>query len=198
MFETEKQWDQKTDEQLAKLSVTNDDCFYILMQRYEEKLIRYILRIVKANRETAEDILQEVFIKAYKNLNGFDESLKFSSWIYRITHNEAISYWRKNQKNVEFISIDKEDNGLLNTLTGEDDTQTEALDNERKEKIGELIGKLPDYYREILVLRYLEEKDYDEISDILQKPIGTVSALIHRARKKLEVEAGNMNLEDWL
>ncbi|HPN67459.1 MAG TPA: RNA polymerase sigma factor [bacterium] len=198
MFELDNQWDQKTDEELVRLSVANDDCFYMLMQRYEEKLIRYILRIVKANRETAEDILQEVFLKAYKNLNGFDDSLKFSSWVYRIAHNESISYWRKNQKNVDFVSIDKEENGLAKTLTGEDDTQAEALANERKEKIEELIGKLPDYYQEILVLRYLEEKDYDEISDILQKPIGTVSALIHRAKKKLEMEAGNMNIQDWL
>lgn len=120
----------KSDEELAKEASENEDFFYELMNRYETKLIRYILRLAKINQETAEDILQETYIKAYKYINNFDSSLKFSSWIYRIAHNETISYWRKNQKNYSFISIDKETNGLANTLTDMNKTDSEALANE--------------------------------------------------------------------
>ena len=189
---------QKSDEELASLASKNEDCFYELMNRYESKLLRYILRLAKINQETAEDILQDTYIKAYKYINNFDPSLKFSSWIYRIAHNETISYWRKNQKNVEFVSIDKEDNGFSNTLTDDKKTDTEALHNERQDIMKKVINNLPEKYRDVLILRYLEEKEYEEISDILQKPIGTVSALIHRAKSKLKKEGAKFNLDEFL
>ena len=178
-------WKDTTDEQLAVLAKNNEDAFYALIQRYEQKLMRYILRLIKANKQTAEDILQEVFIKTYRYLNNFDPAMKFSSWIYRIAHNEAINYWRKNQKNVDFISIDK-DNGLADKLKNENSTDEDIINEEKRTKIVEAINDLPEHYRDVLILRYLEDKDYEEISDILKKPIGTVSALIHRAKDKLK------------
>lgn len=188
----------KTDEELAKEASENEDFFYELMNRYESKLLRYILRLAKINQETAEDILQDTFIKSYKYINNFDSKLKFSSWIYRIAHNETISYWRKNQKNYDFVSIDKENNGLANSLSHAVKTDSEAMNNERNESIKSVINDLPEIYREVLILRFLEEKEYDEISDILQKPIGTVSALIYRAKKKLKLEGSKYNLDEFL
>lgn len=180
------------------MASSREECFYELMNRYESKLLRYILRLAKINRETAEDILQESFIKAYRYINNFDSGLKFSSWIYRIAHNETISYWRKNQKNVEFVSIDKDSNGFANTLADDKRTDADALHNEKQEAMNKVISNLPEKYREVLILRYLEEKDYDEISDILRKPIGTVSALIHRAKEKLKKEGKKYELEEYL
>lgn len=191
-------YSNKSDEELAVLSSENEACFYELMNRYEKKLLRYILRLAKINQETGEDILQETYLKAYKYINNFDSSLKFSSWIYRIAHNETISYWRKNQKNYEFISIDKQDSGLANRLTDNNKTDTGALNNEKQEAIKKVIMDLPDIYRDVLVLRFLEEKDYEEISDILQKPIGTVSALIYRAKEKVKKAGKKYSLEEFI
>lgn len=187
-----------SDEQLAQKVSDDEAAFYELMSRYENKLFRYIMRTVKVNQQTAEDILQDTFIKAYRYINSFDPSLKFSSWIYRIAHNESISYWRKNQKNVDFVSIDKEENGLANTLVRYESTDSEVLEKERQEIISEAIGQLPEKYRDVLVLRYLEQKDYEEISDVLQKPIGTVSALIHRAKNKLKSLGDKYNLKEFI
>ena len=78
------------DEQLVQLSLNNQDYFYYLMKRYEIKLLRYIKRLTTVSPEEAKDIIQEIFIKVYRNLNGFNPKLKFSSWIYRIAHNEII------------------------------------------------------------------------------------------------------------
>ncbi|MBU4536457.1 sigma-70 family RNA polymerase sigma factor [Patescibacteria group bacterium] len=87
--------DKKTDGELVSLVLENSDYFLYLVRRYEQKLTRYIARISNLDKDDIEDVLQDIFIKVYKNLNGFDTSLKFSSWIYRITHNEVISNYRK-------------------------------------------------------------------------------------------------------
>jgi len=87
--------EKKEDSELVELSLKKQDYFYCLILRYQEKLLRYIRRISASSKEDAEDILQEVFMSVYKNLNDFDNSLKFSSWIYRIAHNKTVSHWRK-------------------------------------------------------------------------------------------------------
>ena len=86
---------EKNDEELVALALKNQDFFACLVERYEPKLMRYVRRISAATQEDAEDLLQEIFVKVYRNLNDFDPDLKFSSWIYRIAHNQVISYWRK-------------------------------------------------------------------------------------------------------
>lgn len=179
------------------MASSSEDAFYILMQRYEMKLLRYIKRKSGGQEQNAEDILQETFIKAYRNINNFDAGLKFSSWIYRITHNETISYWRKHGKNTS-ISIDNDDNGLLNILSGSEYSDDEVIINETRLKIEEALQELPENYREILELRFLEEKSYEEISDILQKPVGTVSAMINRAKQKFKDIGLKVKLDELL
>ena len=86
---------EKSDPELVELSLKNKEFYGFLIQKYQDKLKRYILRISGGVYNDADDILQDVFIKVYKNLNDYDPELKFSSWIYRITHNETISFLRK-------------------------------------------------------------------------------------------------------
>lgn len=153
----------------------------------------YIKRITNASTEDAEDILQEVFIKAYQNLNDFDQSLKFSSWIYRITHNHTISHYRKNKKSQQDISL--EDNEIIYEKLAADLNIKEETDQTLlKEKIKTLLSKLDRKYREVLILKYLEDKDYTEISNILKKPMGTVATLINRAKNKFKELATKNNL----
>jgi len=177
---------EKTDEQLVVLSLKNQEYYWCLMTRYEDKLLHYILKISNFGREDAEDILQEVFIKVYENLNDFDTSWKFSNWIYRITHNITISAYRKKKVNPQLVSWDYE--GLNNLIESTSNIEKDAFQNLSYEKILEIINRLPLKYKEVLILKFMENKDYQEISDILYKPMGTIATLIRRAKKVLQQE----------
>jgi len=174
---------EKTDEELVALTLKNQDFFSCIVERYEAKLTRYIRRISAATQEDAEDLLQEIFVKVYRNLYGFDPSLKFSSWIYRIAHNQVISQWRKSKSRPQVLKFEA-DEDFLKFIAADEDL---AGNIERKftgEEVRDVISRLDGKYKEVLVLKFLEEKDYKEISDILRKPLGTVATLINRAKKQ--------------
>jgi RNA polymerase sigma-70 factor (ECF subfamily) len=175
----EKQCFEKTDAELVELSLQHSDNFLCLLKRYEKKLLYYIIRLSGFREEDAEDILQEVFVKTYYNLRDFDNRLKFSSWIYRIAHNETISALRK--KKVR--PADLLDDASWLKIATQLDLQETVDNNLLNERIKKVIEHLDEKYRDVLVLRFLEEKEYAEISDILKKPVNTVSTLINRARK---------------
>jgi RNA polymerase sigma-70 factor (ECF subfamily) len=170
-----------TDEETVIAALTDKEQFGVLMDRYEAKLRRYISRLGIRNPDDQLDVLQDIFIKVYRNLNGFDSRLKFSSWIYRITHNHTISELRKRSSR-PISYIDPQD---LSHIKSSSDVLKEANDKLDLEQVKKAIYSLKDKYREVLVLRILEEKEYQEIADILKKPIGTVSTLLNRAFKKL-------------
>ncbi|PIR75956.1 MAG: RNA polymerase sigma factor SigW [Candidatus Magasanikbacteria bacterium CG_4_9_14_0_2_um_filter_42_11] len=178
-------YSDQTDESLALLSATDHDAFGALVGRYEQKLYRYIRRITDASHEECEDILQETFLKAYRYVHNFDPLLSFSSWIYRIAHNETISHFRK--RSVRPQTIKEEDGTLyLQNITADinivDDIDREAL----QQQLQEVLSSLGPKYKDVLILRYLEEKSYQEISDILKMPIKTVGTRINRAKKQLQ------------
>lgn len=175
---------EKTDIELVGLSLSDPNYFLFLSKRYEEKLLRYIMRISKFSRPDAEDVLQEVFIKTYYNLNGFDKELQFSSWIYRIAHNEAVSAIRKKAVRPS-IAFEVED--LIKF--GDSFDMTKEVDNALDRKMIDVaLSKLDEKYREVLVLRFLDEKDYVEIADILKKPVSTVGNLLLRGKKLFKEE----------
>ncbi len=173
---------EKSDEEIMIGVSADPELFGVLIERYEVKLTRYLLRIMPGLREEVDDLLQEVFIKAYVHVNGFDPKQKFSSWIYRIAHNEAVSWLRKKKARPELIEL------------GEEDFQTfsqsieDAFDEKEtvfaKDEVARIIGEMEERYRSVLVLKFLEGRNYDEISDILEVPTGTVATLIHRAKKQ--------------
>lgn len=182
----------KTDVELVGMSLKDPDQFLCLTKRYEDKLLRYIIRISKFSREDSEDILQEVFIKTYFNLNEFDKELKFSSWIYRIAHNETVSAIRKKVVRPT-ISLDVED---MEKFGGVFD-MTKDIDNTLDRKmIDNALSNLDEKYREVLVLRFLDEKDYTEIADILKKPISTVGNLILRGKKLFKEEYDKLLIKE--
>ena len=177
--------EKKSDEELVPLILCDQECFTYLVRRYEEKLMRYILRISGLRKEDAEDLLQDIFIKVYQNLNDFDTSLKFSSWIYRITHNEVISNYRKLKARPQNVSYD-DDPVLINKIISNVDFIKEIDRKYDAKVIRKVLAKMDKKYREILILRFLEEKDYNEISDILQRPIGTIGAMVNRGKKQFK------------
>ncbi len=185
--------ESKTDEEIAVLALSNQAYFASLIERYQYKLMSYVLRISSFSVEEAEDVLQEVFIKVYKNLNEFDPDLKFSSWIYRITHNQVINMHRKSQARPQSGSIDA-DTELLRKLASSLDTSRETNIKLLKENIDKILNNIDIKYREVLVLRFLEEKDYKEISDIIKKPMGTVATLLNRAKTVFKKEMNKQKI----
>ena len=183
----------KTDEELIALALENQDYFVCIMERYEKKLISYIIRISGYSREDAEDILQEVFIKIYVNLNSFDDNLKFSSWVYRITHNEVINNYRKKKARPQ-CAMDLDDE-FLNNLASDMKTDGHADMQYLKDNVRRVMEKIEPKYREVLVLRFWEDKDYSEISDILKKPMGTVATLLSRAKANFQKELERQNIK---
>jgi len=158
--------------------------FYLLTKKYKNKLKRYIKHISFFNEEEVEDILQDIFLKVYKNLNSFDSSLKFSSWIYRIAHNETVDKIRKNKNRTRDVSIDNEDIKII--LKSNENIEDNLINKDNIEKIKKIIMGLPESYREVLILRYMEERSYEEIMDILKKPKGTIAALLNKGRKIIQ------------
>ncbi len=178
---------EKTDNELVILVRKDPEALSYIIDRYKNKLEKYISRRTNANLHDREDILQEIFIRIYRNINDYDNSLIFSSWIYRITHNYIIDWYRKNKKHIS-ISLDDDESKLINILQDEslktDDTV--LSDQENLELIKKEIKNLPIDYQEILILKFFEDKSYDEISDILKISTSSVGVKINRAKKLLK------------
>jgi RNA polymerase sigma-70 factor (ECF subfamily) len=189
-----------SDARLVRLSLENPDNFYYLIKRYEPRLLPYIRRSTDAGQEESEDILQEIFIKVYRNLNGFNQKLKFSSWVYRIARNEIINqYYKKKSYTAKIVlNIDTDDSNLTELATDALDLQDKYISRENAEKVKEALAELPAKYRDVLILRYFEDKNYNEISDILRKPPGTVATLINRAKSGFKKIARHYQLENLI
>jgi RNA polymerase sigma-70 factor, ECF subfamily len=156
--------------------------FGALVEHYEDKLLRYIMRISSFSHAEAEEILQEVFLATWTNLNDYDSSLPFRSWIYRIAHNTTISAFRKHKSRGYDVQIELDES--LYELPSKDFNIVEEYDRkERSTLVRKVLESLPLKYREVLVLRYFEDHDYESISDILKKPSGTIATLLNRAKK---------------
>lgn len=180
---------EPSDAELVVASLRDPDEFTPLVRRYWDRLFRYVRRISFATNEDIEDILQETFLKVYKNLNDFDGNLAFSTWIYHICRNTVIDSIRKKSSRPVTVTIDSED---LHRFFYENGDLPKTIDTaELLEKMTRLIESLPILYREVLVLKFLEEKSYEEIMDIVEKPKGTVASLINRGRKMLLEKAHN-------
>lgn len=176
---------QKTDSELVRDTIKNGDNFIEIVRRYESPLRRYVVRLGCRDNEDANDLLQDIFIKIYVNIYDYDTRLKFSSWIYRIAHNEAVSFYRK--KSIRPRATGTEEERSLIANFPDEVNFLEALDaNVDRIILWEALGELDDNYRGILILRFMEDKSYSEISDILKIPEGTVGTLLNRGKKLLK------------
>ena len=170
------------DAKLVAEALEDVDKFGALVDCYEEKLLRYILRISSFSHAEAEEILQEVFLSVWTNLRDYNSSMPFKSWIYRVAHNTTISAFRKHKSRGFDVQIELDES--LYELPSKDFNIVDEYD--RKEKsvlVRQVLESLPLKYREVLVLRYFDGHDYESISDILKKPTGTVATLLSRAKK---------------
>lgn len=178
-----------TDEQLI-LQFQNEDigAYVEIVMRYKDRLVNFLYRFT-GNRETAEDISQETFLKLYKNKDKYSEIAKFSTWLYTIALNEARTNFRKEKKHSAVSINDFYEDSHTDYQIRSDDYNPEDDANAETESfyIQKAINSLNEIHREIIVLRDIEELDYEEIAKTLDIPLGTVRSRINRARESLKV-----------
>lgn len=175
----------KSDNEIIRLVLKNNDYFECLIERYEEKIKRYVRRVCSVDPAAAEDISQEVFVKVFYHLNDYNEKFSFSVWIYRIAHNLSVDFIRKNGRFFESITNYGDGSMIYNRILSDEDLPENYRKKELGKRVRDVLATLPQKYRVVLVLRYLEDMSYREISDILKKPLNSVSVLINRGHKLL-------------
>ncbi|KKW17083.1 MAG: RNA polymerase sigma factor SigW [Parcubacteria group bacterium GW2011_GWA1_50_14] len=173
----------KTDEEIAReVQEGGIEAFGTLVERYETKMTRYARKFLLGG-EDGKDVVQEVFLKAYMNIQGFDLSKRFSPWIYRIAHNEFINAIKKRSSSpLSFFDPDL----LFPHPVAEETAESEMEHKELAHLLDLGLGTLPAKYREPLVLHYLEDMDYKEIAEVLEVPMGTVGIRLMRGRALLK------------
>lgn len=160
--------------------------FQILVERYESRLLNFVYRTI-GDRERAEDLVQETFIRVYRHLHRFDMSKKFSTWIYTIASNLAKNELRNRSRNpvVLFQAIKNNWEADHRPLQWEDHRQRpDDLYRKRhlREVIEQAIQQLPEHHRVVFVLREMEGRTYEEIAEITGVNLGTVKSRLNRAR----------------
>ena len=189
----------KADQEVVALAKQGSEAgFRELVHRYERPVFSLLFRMVR-NRELAEDLAQETFIKVLNALQSYRPEFKFSSWVFKIANNAAIDHLRKRE--LDTLSLEGsphaetpemiEATALQVSERGE--TALEEVENrELGQAIEIAIDQLRPEYRSCILLRHVEGRTYEEIAEILNLPLGTVKTYIHRARNELRISMGHL------
>ena len=189
----------RTDQEIVALARAGEEAAYReLVRRYERPLFSLLYRMVR-DRELAEDLAQETFVKALNAIESYRPEFKFSSWIFKIANNAAIDHLRRRE--LDTLSLEgsphaETPEAIEATALQIGDRQESPLDEvEARELGGEIeaaIAKLRPEYRSCILLRHVEGRAYEEIAEILGLPLGTVKTYIHRARNELRRELAHL------
>lgn len=185
---------EMTDEEIVGLAKENKEYFTCLVERYERKMKIYVKRITGAPNETVEDIVQEVLYKVYANIDKFNQNMKFSSWIYRIAHNQAVNnfLYEKRRKTESLLYNEKGE--LITVLRDSHDIWREIQQDCINEKVVDALSHISKKYKDVIELNYFAEKSYQEISKELGKPVNTIGTMLNRGRKILKKELIGMGV----
>lgn len=187
-------WRLLTDQEVVRHAVIGREAAYReLIRRYQRPVFSLVFRMVR-DRELAEDLAQETFIKVLNAIDSYRPEYKFSSWIFKIANNAAIDHLRR--RNLDTLSLDGSPHAETaeaieaTTLQIGSDAETpleEVANRELGSQIEAAIGRLRPEYRSCILLRHVEGRPYEEIAEILDLPLGTVKTYIHRARNELRI-----------
>jgi RNA polymerase sigma-70 factor (ECF subfamily) len=170
-------------ELLERARKGDSEAFGVLVERYQRRVANVALAVVH-NQEDALELAQETFIRAYENLDKFESRSSFSTWLYRIAANLAIDFWRREGRHVVLRGEDAE-NELRRMPTERGDSYKAASRSELSERLSKALEELTPEHRAVILLREVEGLSYDEISEVLQIPRGTVMSRLHYARTHL-------------
>ena len=186
------EWARLTDQEVVLLARSGREAAYReLIRRYERPVFALLFRMVR-DRELAEDLSQETFIKALNAIESYRPEFKFSSWIFKIANNAAIDHLRRRE--LDTLSLDgsphaETPEAMQATALQIGARQESPLDTVEAKELGSeieaAIGRLRPEYRSCILLRHVEGRAYEEIAEILNLPLGTVKTYIHRARNEL-------------
>ena len=173
------------EELIARFQNGDEYAFEEIIHRYKDRLVNFVFRFLDQMDE-AEDIVQDTFLKVYKNKNAYENIARFSTWIYTIAGNLAKTELRKRKRRRIFSISKLGPDEKEFELPAREKTPEEDAESRFTEKIIQAaIQKLPDKFRTVVILRDIQELSYDEISMILKVPLGTVKSRVNRARLKL-------------
>lgn len=159
----------------------NSNAFSVLVDRYKDLVFSLALKMVK-NREEAEEVAQDTFIKVYKSLTQFKGDSKFSTWIYKVTYNTCLDRLKKQKREQQVVSIDDFNSNQIKTI----DNALDKMEKEEREKaIQECIQLLPADDAFLLTLFYFEEQSLEEIAKVIGLTANNVKVKLFRSRKKL-------------
>ena len=185
---------EATDQQVVEMAKAGREAAYReLVRRYERPVFSLVYRMVR-NREQAEDLSQETFVKVLNAVHSYRPEFKFSSWVFKIANNAAIDHLRK--RALDTLSLEGSPHAETPEMVeatalqigGRGETQLEEVENkELGGTIGAAIDELRPEYRSCILLRHVEGRTYEEIAEILGLPLGTVKTYIHRARNELRI-----------
>ena len=179
-----------TDEQIAqKVQKGNNETFSFLVEKYELSIKRYARKFTQ-DSETINDITQTVFLKAFSHINSFNAKLKFSSWLYRIAHNELANFLKKKKE----LPLFDFDTFWPHSAPGKKELENETEKIMMKETFEKCLAKIPAKYREVINFYYLEDLSYEEISEILQTPVSTIGVRLKRGKTILKNLCHNKNI----
>lgn len=175
-----------TDGELIEIAITGrEDSFEELVRRYQRPITNYVYRML-SDYDAALDVTQEVFIKVYNSLARYSSDYKFSTWLYRIAHNAAIDYMRRNSVNQQSIETENADGSYqIQIESPRPSPEQERERSEWRTEIESVVKCLPAVYRELILLRHAQDLSYDEIAEITSLPLGTVKNRLFRAREMM-------------
>ena len=175
-----------TDVELITNAISGyEDGFEELVRRYQRPITSYVYRML-SDYEAALDVTQEVFIKVYNSLEKYSSDYKFSTWLYRIAHNAAIDYMRRNSVSLQSLETETEDGTYQLQIKDERPTpEQEREHTEWRNEIEAVVHCLPAAYRDLIILRHSRDMSYDEIAEITCLPLGTVKNRLFRAREMM-------------
>lgn len=169
--------------QRAKLGEVN--AFAELVHAYKDKIYAFLYRMT-GDREDANDLAQEVFIRVYSNLHHFDNNMRFSPWIYRIAQNLAIDFLRKQRKIIYLDEQLGEDNDMSWQLESQAPLPDKVAEfKDLQSAIEAALNEVPLMYRTVLLLRFVHDMSYEDIAKVTELPVTTVKTRLHRARENL-------------
>lgn len=181
-----KQQDFLTDIEIVdKVRKGDKEAFSFIVERHQKGLINLLFPLLR-NYEEALELCQEVFLRVYSHLDQFDSNYKFSTWIYRIANNLAIDYLRKRTPRIDSIDEENEDEEKKIEIESKELNPHECLEKKLMEKeILAAISSLDPLSRELIILRHIHFRSYEEMAKITNLPVGTVKNKIFRARREL-------------
>ncbi len=187
------------DKELVARALQGDESAYAeLLERFRRPIFSLIYRMV-GDRELAEDLAQESFVKAFNNLDTYNPSYRFSSWLFKIANNHAIDHLRRARLSTVSIhgsphaaNAEREEETRIVLPSQDESPEQEVLALELGGEIEQAISQLRPDYRTAIILRHIENRPYEEIAEIMDVPIGTVKTFLHRARAELRQALGHL------